>query len=238
MGPWDVAVDTSGNVYTVEANDNHRVQKFDCNGNFITTWGSLGSGNGEFENPLGVAVDLAGNVYVADTGNGRIQKFDGDGNFIANLFAPGTGFRIPSGVTVDASGSVYVSDDVRVLKFDRDGNFITSWDSPCTFDVDVDDHGNVYSVELCTPLARMFTGGSSFVWGTDGGVDGQFLDPRGLAINSVGAEIFIYVSDFQRHDVQKFRMTPVAVQHGTWSAVKRVYRRDRRDNRPFHASRQ
>ena len=49
--------------------DNHRIQKFSSDGTFLATWGSYGSGNGQFYYPGGVAVDGSGNVYVADTGN-------------------------------------------------------------------------------------------------------------------------------------------------------------------------
>jgi len=51
------------------------MQKFDSAGNLLTKWGSYGGGDGEFRQPSGVAVDAAGNVYVADRGNGRIQMF-------------------------------------------------------------------------------------------------------------------------------------------------------------------
>ena len=44
-------------------------------GTFLTTWGTAGSGNGQFDLPAGVATDGSGNVYVADAGNNRIQKF-------------------------------------------------------------------------------------------------------------------------------------------------------------------
>ena len=55
--------------------DNHRVQKFDSNGNFITEWGSYGSGDGQFNEIYGLAVDSPQTVYVADHWNHRIEKF-------------------------------------------------------------------------------------------------------------------------------------------------------------------
>ena len=48
-------------------------------GDFSLTWGSNGTGNGQFDQPMGVGIDGAGNVYVADTGNNRIQNFDSNG---------------------------------------------------------------------------------------------------------------------------------------------------------------
>ena len=65
-GPDGIAVDSSGNVY-VSDYYNERIQKFDSNGNFITKWGTQGSGNGQFVEPEGVAIDSSGNVYVSLT---------------------------------------------------------------------------------------------------------------------------------------------------------------------------
>src|ERR671922_3046903 len=65
LGPFGVAVDSSGNVYIGDC-ENDRIQIFDSDGNFITKWGSEGSGDGEFECPHGVAIDPLDNVYVAD----------------------------------------------------------------------------------------------------------------------------------------------------------------------------
>src|SRR5262249_7691545 len=58
---------------------------------FVTTWGSSGSGDGQFSFPEGVATDGSGNVYVADTGNDRIQKFDASGTFLSTWGSFGSG---------------------------------------------------------------------------------------------------------------------------------------------------
>ena len=51
------------------------IQEFTSQGEFITKWGSAGTGNGQFIDPFGIAFDSSGNVYVADQVNQRIQKF-------------------------------------------------------------------------------------------------------------------------------------------------------------------
>ncbi len=78
---------------------------------FVTKWGTEGSGDGQFNTPLGVATDSSGNVYVADTSNHRIQKFDSSGTFLTKWGSSGSGdgqFSVPRGVATDSSGNVYV----------------------------------------------------------------------------------------------------------------------------------
>ncbi len=79
--PTDVAWDAAGNIFVSDAYTNARVVKLDKFGKFIKTWGSKGSGQGQFDMPNSIAVDAQGNVYVADLANKRIQVFDNDGNF-------------------------------------------------------------------------------------------------------------------------------------------------------------
>ena len=74
MDPYGIAVGSGGNIYVADTGNN-RVQVFDPSGVFQSTFGSFGSGNGQFSDPYGIAVGSGGNIYVADTGNSRVQVF-------------------------------------------------------------------------------------------------------------------------------------------------------------------
>jgi PKD repeat protein len=79
LGAGAVAVDGVGQVYVADPGYN-RVQVFDSNGAYLTTlggvWAQCGNtGTGELRSPSGVAVDGAGHVYVADSGNHRVQEY-------------------------------------------------------------------------------------------------------------------------------------------------------------------
>jgi hypothetical protein len=80
-GPADVAWDKAGNIFVADGLSNARVAKFTSDGVFVKSWGSRGTGEGQFATPHGIQVDADGNVYVSDRGNKRIQVFDNDGNF-------------------------------------------------------------------------------------------------------------------------------------------------------------
>lgn len=135
--PVGVAVDAQGNLYITEAGNalyGPRVRKVDTLGNISTVagngkYGFAGDGesalNAEFGNNLqGIAVDNAGNIYIADYGNYRIRKVDASGNIntIAGSGQPGgsgqngngglamNALVQPSGLTLDASGNLYISD--------------------------------------------------------------------------------------------------------------------------------
>ncbi|MDH4084842.1 MAG: 6-bladed beta-propeller, partial [Nitrospira sp.] len=72
--PWGITVDGAGDVYVTDTG-NHRIEKFDREGNFITQWGGFGNGDGQFNFPYGIAVDARGSVFVVDSGNTRVQQF-------------------------------------------------------------------------------------------------------------------------------------------------------------------
>jgi hypothetical protein len=134
-GPTGVAVDSAGNVYVADT-ENHTIRKVTPLGAVTTLAGLAGSfgtadGTGSaarFRAPLGVAVDRANNVYVADTFNHTIRKMTAAGvvTTLAGLpaffdgSADGTGsaarFSNPQGVAVDSVGNIYVADSSTIRK--------------------------------------------------------------------------------------------------------------------------
>ena len=79
--PTDVAWDSQGNIYITDGYVNSRVAKYDKNGDWVKSWGSKGTGPGQFDIPHSIAIDLQDNIYVGDRTNHRIQVFDTEGNF-------------------------------------------------------------------------------------------------------------------------------------------------------------
>jgi DNA-binding beta-propeller fold protein YncE len=110
--PGFLAVDARDNLYVTDF-EAHAVRKFDSTGKLLFSWGKLGTGDGEFTNPLGIAVDARGNVYVGESGNPRIQKFDSRGRYLAQWGGKGSGdgkFGSIDDLAIDAQGYIYVSD--------------------------------------------------------------------------------------------------------------------------------
>ena len=66
ISPWGVATDSIGQC-VCSYTGNNRIQKFTNTGNFIRKWGTGGTGDGQFGNPFGIAVDPSGHVFVTDT---------------------------------------------------------------------------------------------------------------------------------------------------------------------------
>jgi uncharacterized protein (TIGR03437 family) len=200
ISTFDVATDKAGNYYIADGGNN-RILKVNSAGSLsvLSGSGTLGySGDGgpatsaAMRDPLGMAVDSAGNVYIADMQNHRIRKVDtsgvittvaGNGTFgFSGDGGPATSAMIamPHGVAVDAAGNLYISDTLnfRVRKVNAAGVIST-----------IAGNGGVGN-----------TG--------DGGpaTSAELTDPWGIAVDSSGN---VYFADWLNNSVR--RVTPAGV---------------------------
>lgn len=111
--PQGVAVDKNGNVYVTDTL-NDRVEIFDADGNFISTFGKAGDGPGYFARPKGIAVDSDGHVWVADEMQDRLQVFNQQGQLLTFIGMghgelPGQ-FKALVGVAIDKQNHVYTTE--------------------------------------------------------------------------------------------------------------------------------
>jgi len=135
-GPIPIKVATDGTyIYvTLAFGGQNIVEVYDFNGNFQFRFGGTGVGPGQFNEPVGIAVDN-GRIIVSDVTNQRIQVFDTSGNFQFLFGSGGAGpgqFLNPWGVDVDRSGNIYVTDNGgndRIQIFDSSGNYISEFGS-------------------------------------------------------------------------------------------------------------
>lgn len=108
--PTDVVIATNGDIFITEGHSfSHgvnRVSKFSSDGSFLMSWGTTGSGAGEFNVPHAIAIDSQDRVFVGDRGNNRIQIFDQSGAFLDVWYQ----FGRPSGIAISSDDRIYVAD--------------------------------------------------------------------------------------------------------------------------------
>ena len=130
--PSSLSVDPENNFVYITDLGNNRVMKLDSDGKPDTTWGSAGSGDGQFHHPGDIDVDPTRQfVYVTDIDNNRIQKFDSNGKFISTWGSAGPAegqFDKPGGISINpVNGHIYVADtsNDRIQVFDNEGRLIS-----------------------------------------------------------------------------------------------------------------
>jgi tripartite motif-containing protein 2/3/tripartite motif-containing protein 71 len=123
--PWGIAINQERELLVTEV-DGNCVSVFSPSGEKLRSFGSRGSGPGQFDWPCEVTLDGEGNILVVDSGNSRIQKFTAAGQFLAAVGTEGNGplqFNEPDGIAVNHSNDmVYVADTfnhrIQVLNSD------------------------------------------------------------------------------------------------------------------------
>ncbi|HEX4003061.1 MAG TPA: peptidyl-alpha-hydroxyglycine alpha-amidating lyase family protein [Candidatus Acidoferrales bacterium] len=105
-GPSDVVVAKNGDIFVSDGeSSNARIVKFSKDGTFIKYWGTKGSGPGQLQDPHSIALDSAGNVYVANRINKRIEVFDSDGKYLNQL----PQFGAPACIYITKDDILYVA---------------------------------------------------------------------------------------------------------------------------------
>ena len=170
--------------------------------------GGHGNGRGQFDSPQAIATDSAGNIFVADTGNGRIQKFSPSGAFVTSIGQ----FEAPNGIAIDRAGNIYVAEigsKHRVQKRGPDGTFIAAW-APGLYGprrMTIGPDNSIYVVDSGRNRIVKFSPDGHVVasWGSEGSGGEQF---RGLS--SVAADPTtdrVYVADPINRRIQVFDST-------------------------------
>ena len=215
-GPSGVAINQRGEVVVTEC-DGDCVSVFSPNGEKLRSFGTLGSGQGQFKYPYGVAVDGEGNILVADGHNHRIQKFTEQGQFIAAVGTKGSGplqFDYPIDIVFNMSNNkVYVMDNwndrVQVLNsdltfsstFGKQGSGKGQFDNPRG--IAFDSTGKVYVADTNNHRIQVFTAEGKFLrmFGRRGQGRGELDRPRYVTVDTSG---MVYVSEDDNHRVSVF----------------------------------
>ena len=252
--PSSVAVDAAGNIYIADTR-NYRIRKVSASTGIISTVAGTGTAgftgdgglatNATLYNPLAVATDKDGNIYIADTLNHCIRKVTASTGIITTIAGTGfQGFSIdgtnatlanlqrPSSVAVDAAGNIYIADtrNYRIRKvsastgiistvagtgtagFTGDGGLATNATLYNPLAVATDKDGNVYIADTLNHCIRKVTVSTGIITtiagrGTRGfngdNIDAQtalLRDPKGVSVDSLGN---VYIADSNNYRIRK-----------------------------------
>jgi DNA-binding beta-propeller fold protein YncE len=226
--PMSVAVSPDGKFVYVADTWNHRIQKFTPDGTPVTMWGTplydpTTTDHSGMWGPRGLAVNIDGRVFVADTGNKRILVYDADGNFLQQVGNEGLSigqFEEPVGLAFDPRGYLYVNDTwnqrVQVFAPGSDGTSFSpllQWDISGWYGESLDNkpyiasdsQGHIFVTDPEGYRVIEFTANGGFVrtWGDFGSEPMNFGLPTGVAIDSNGN---IWVCDSANNRLMQFTM--------------------------------
>ena len=216
-GPDNMAFDTAGNVYLVDADHKarSRVLKLSPEGRVLADWHVFDSASGRNNGPDGIALDGEGNIFVVDRGGVQILKLSPAGRVLARFRGfPSRAFDFGGHVVIGKSGEIYgvAAASNLILKFSPQGNIVAKWHraqgagldqwhNPETISIDNDgnlviaDWGNVRILTLSPNghTVRAFAA-----------VPNEPLKVSSVSGAVVGPDGNIYVADYQLLRVQAF----------------------------------
>ena len=213
--PYGIAVREGGEVVVAERSS-HCISIISGNGE-KKSFGTHGSGPGQFDRPEGIAIDNGGNILVADYGNHRIQQLSSTGKHLRTVGTRGSGplqFYNPGGIAVHPhTGKVYVADcgnhRIQVLNsdltysssFGREGSNIGEFNWP--YDVATDEDGNVYVADNNNHRIQVFTVDGVYLrqFGKEGEGEGELNKPVSIAVDYGNV---VYVGEYGNNRISIF----------------------------------
>ena len=214
--PWGID-ETDDELMIVSAFGGDCITVLDTEGKKINSFGSQGSGRGQFNNPSGIAVTSNRTILVGDCWNHRIQELTMEGECVACIGEKGNGplqFQYPNGITINkTTGQVFVVDTgnhrIQVLNpdltfsytFGSNGSGQGQFKNP--YDVTLDSKGFVYVTDYNNHRIQKFTPEGRFVdmFGTKGSKPGQLDRPSGITVDD---NDLLYINEENNHRVSIF----------------------------------
>jgi len=186
---------------------------------FLLQWGKPGKEPGEFQSPIGIAINDKDEIFVGEFKNNRVQEFTSRGKFLSQIPVE----KMPGGLAVDKDGRIYVAPlmDHKICVYDETGKLLRTWGKHGKSDGEFDQpggiaiakDGTVYVADQVNRRVQRFTHEGKFLgkWGEYGSKPGQFdgVDglknrtggPHFLAFDSVGN---VFTTEGKLGRIQKF----------------------------------
>lgn len=152
--PSDIAVSPAGDIYVSDGYGNSCVHRFSADGRHLFSFGSPGSGPGQFKVPHSLWVSRDGRVFVCDRENNRVQVFTADGAYLTQW----ADFKSPMGIYIDAQQIAYVTDQVpRLSILTLDGELLARGRTfENAHNVYGDSRGDLYAVDVANQRVQKF----------------------------------------------------------------------------------
>ena len=210
FGPHGVA--TSSKRIFVSDTQNNRIQIFDTDGTFVKQFGSFGSFDGQFNNPVGITTNNT-HLFVVDQNNIRVQIFDHNGEYASQFEGNFGGFDLPYAITTNTTNDIHIfvsdSNNHRVQLFDTSGEYAAQLGSLGTGNGQFNNPAGIvvndtrlFAVDKDNNRIQIVDFNGNYVdqFGSTGTENGNFSSPTGITTNKT----HLFITDTDNHRIQIF----------------------------------